>query len=431
VNVAQSQSKLRRIVGRTVCIMVVVWPTIGLAEPTSHLTSESLVAEVLRANASIAAARASQQALAAEARRADTLADPQFRYAIAPKSVNDRAVDTGHIVGLSQPLPWPGKLALRRAQAEFRVDAAGYELADARRQLAFEARLAYADYAYLVRALRINAEQQQALDTLVRLAEKRYAAGRGTQQEPLAAQVRLLRLREMQWELEAQRDAARARINALRQATPGAPLAEPGGIPWRAEVPPFERVVQAAVRAHPALARLDAETRAAEAAVELEQLARRPDVTLSANYLGTLPREEYRGQLGIAFHLPFGQQKHNAGEAAAAARVERARAQQSDLRHRLRADARTAYAQWQAADRSRRLYRRELSSLAEQSRETALALYSRGTGDVQAVIDAETEWLSVRTGWLRSRRDAFQALARLAFITGGRMDGQLLPEPRS
>lgn len=395
-----------------------------------RLTSAALVSEVLRANASIAAHEATRQALAAESRRADALDDPRLHYAIAPESIGNSSVDTGHIVGISQTLPWPGKLALRRQQANARVDAADHGLAARRRQLAFEARLAFADWAYLGAALTINTEQQDQLRTLVTLAEQRYATGSGTQQEPLAAQVRLLRLREVQWQLEAQREAARARINALRQAPADTPLPEAAGIPWRADVPSLDTLVHAAEQGHPTLAQLDAETRTAEAESRLEKLARRPNVTLSANYVGTLPREAYRSQLGVALSLPFGQDKYDAGEAAAAARAERSRAQRSDLAHRLRADVRGAHAQWRAADRAQHLYEEELSALARQSRETALALYSRGTGDVQAVIDAENEWLAVRTAWLRSRRDAFQALAQLALLTGGRLDDALIPEAR-
>ncbi|MHA7835249.1 MAG: TolC family protein [Algiphilus sp.] len=383
---------------------------------------------MLRANANLAALEATRQAHAAEARRADALDDPRLHYAIAPKSIDHRSVDTGHIVGISQSLPWPGKRALRREQAMFQTQAADYGLEAQRRDLAYEARLAFADWAFLGHALQINAEQQAQLQTLVKVAEQRYAAGRGTQQEPLAAQVRLLRLREAKWQLEAEQEAARARINALRQRPSDAPLPEAAAIPWKAEIPTMERFVEAAEQHHPALAQLDAERSSAEAHKALQALARRPDVTLSANYVGTLPREAYRTQLGVALSIPFGQDKYEAADAVASARAERVRAQREDLVHRLRADVRSAYARWRAADRARRLYQQELATLARRSHETALALYSRGSGDVQAVIDAETEWLAVRTGQLRSQRDSFQALARLAHLSGGRFDNTLMTE---
>lgn len=424
----QLQRRLRLAACAIVLPFIAVGTPLSAADSTQRLTSEALVSEVLRANASIAAFEATRAALAAESLRADALDDPRLQYAITPKSIDDPAIDTGHIVGISQSLPWPGKLALRRQQAESRAEAAGYGLDARRRELAFEARLAFADWAYLGRALRINGEQQAQLRTLITVAEQRYAAGSGTQQGPLAAQVRLLRLREAQWQLEAQQEAARARINALRQRGPDAPLPNAAALAWQADVPAMQRLMQAAEQTHPALAQLDAELESAEANRSLEELARRPDFTLSANYVGTLPREPYRTQIGVALSLPFGQDKYDAGEAAASARADRVRAQREDLAHRLRADVRSAYARWHAAERASRLYEQELTTLARQSRETALALYSRGRGDVQSVIDAETESLAVRTGQLRSQRDAFQALAQLALLSGGRFDATLIPE---
>ncbi|WP_420426662.1 TolC family protein [Algiphilus sp.] len=425
---SQFHAAERRIARLFSLLLMAVSLSLSAAEPTQRLTSAALVAEVLRANASIAALEASQQALAAEARRADALDDPRLHYAIAPKSIDDPSVETGHIVGISQSLPWPGKRTLQRQRALSEAEAAGYGLEVRRRELAFEARNAFADWAFLGGALRINAEQQAQLRTLVTVAEQRYAAGSGTQQDPLAAKVRLLRLREAQWQLEAEQETARARLNALRQRASDTPLPEAAAIPLQTDLPPMDRLVQAAEQTHPGLAQLDAERDSAEASRDLERLARRPDFTLSANYVGTLPREPYRTQLGVALTVPFGQDKYDAAQAAALARSERVRATRDDLAHRLRADVRSAYGRWRAADRARRLYEQELSTLAQQSRETALALYSRGRGDVQAVIDAETEWLAVRTGRLRTQRDAFQALARLAQLSGGRFDDSLLAE---
>lgn len=420
----------RRLAAASMLLMAAVSGSLVAAEPASPLTSQALVDQVLRANASIAAYTAHQRARSAEARSADALDDPRLSYAIAPKSVDDPSVDTGHIVGISQTLPWPGKRALRRRQAEALVDAARHGLHARRRELAFEARSAYADWAYLGAALRINQGQQEQLRTLVAVAEQRYAAGSGTQQEPLAAQVRLMRLREAQWQLEAQREAVRGRINALRQAPMEHALPDAAGIPVRTQTPELSRLMAAAERNHPALSVLDARARSADSQQSLRDLARRPDVTLSANHVGTLPREPYRTQVGVALSLPLGQDKYDAATASARAQADALRAERADLAHRLRADVRSAHARWRAAERARQLYADTLQSLAGQSRDAALALYSRGRGDVQAVIDAETEWLAVHTGHLRSQRDAFQTLAELALLTGGALDAQLIPEAR-
>ncbi|MEN8719931.1 MAG: hypothetical protein ABF296_06695, partial [Oceanococcaceae bacterium] len=75
------------------------------------LRADALIAEVLQNHPQLTARQRATESAQARARRAGALPDPVLNYAIAPASLGVADLDPGHIVGLAQPLPWPGKRA--------------------------------------------------------------------------------------------------------------------------------------------------------------------------------------------------------------------------------------------------------------------------------------------------------------------------------
>ena len=140
-------------------------------------TAQALVDETLAANPGVDALQQAVAAAAWQVEPAGALDDPQLTYAIAPRSVDAAGIDPGHIVGVAQPLPWPGKRAVQRKAAESNVRVAESDLRALRLALSATARQAYAELHYLHGALRINAEQQQRLTELQQATSGRYRAG--------------------------------------------------------------------------------------------------------------------------------------------------------------------------------------------------------------------------------------------------------------
>ena len=115
----------------------------------------------------------------------------------------------------------------------------------------------------------------------------------------------------------------RARVASmpLRQAPMEHALPDAAGIPVRTQTPELSRLMAAAERKSPPRCRCWMHARAPpiHSSRYATSLAG-PDVTLSANHVGTLPREPYRTQVGVALSLPLGQDKYDAATASARAR---------------------------------------------------------------------------------------------------------------
>jgi outer membrane protein TolC len=121
-----------------------------------ELSVQALVQQVLARNPSLAQMTAAWQAASARYPQVTSLDDPTFGTMVAPASIGSRDVEFGYRVEVSQRFPWPGKLALRGANAQAEAGAARYDIDDMRLQLVESAKDAFYGYFLVARALSVR-----------------------------------------------------------------------------------------------------------------------------------------------------------------------------------------------------------------------------------------------------------------------------------
>ncbi len=382
--------------------------------------------EVLRHNPEIARARARARAAAARAPQARALPDPmaEVQYDLSPPET--RVGPQGVMLGLSQSLPWFGKLRLREAAAQ--AEAAGQEARVAAVRLAIltEARRLYHELAFLDALERVLREDRDTLAHYEELARSRYAAGRGPSQDVVKIQAEITRDDERLLDLATRRAELRAALNALRDREAGSrvPVAPLSASPaLRLELADLRRRAQAG---RPELAAARAEIEAARRRIELARKEYRPDVTVGVTFIEVGERTDREGRINPpedngqdiltvsgGINLPIWKKKLAAGveEAvglelaaqeelrAVAARIE---GELGDLHQRLALT-------W---DRLR-LFQDVLQVQAAESLRSAEAGYASGTRDALDLLDAERVLLEVQIATERARADYAVALAQL------------------
>ena len=415
--------------------------------PAPALTLEQFVTDVRLANPSVAAARAALNATEQRRAAATTLPDPQLRYAIAPQSVGVAGLDTGHILGISQPFPWPGKLSAQGAVADANRDAARATLRDETLMVVALARQTYAEWQFQSAALAANDAQHARLQELAETARGLYRTGAGSQAAVLNAQTRIAELERQALAIRARQTTLAAQMNALRQQPPSARLvadrvadrvATPTALTGRRPTAPHPRglpdlpeasVLQTLLDTHhPQLAQQRALQDIAASRAALAQLDERPDVRLDVNYLGTLPREENRLQVGVALNLPFGyggRQKRRANIAAADADQHAARMRAVAMRDQLSATLAAAVADDASAAARAALLVGTILPLARDTVTAHVADYASGAGSITAVLNAETKLLEAHLNLARARADRLIARSVVDRLTGGAMTASL------
>ena len=187
------------------------------------LRIEDLVTIALRQNPSIQAAAHRVEASRRRIPQAKSLPDPMLSVGWAgnpaPFSIQTGDPSSSRSLVASQQLPYPGKLALRGDVARRESEAVGWDLEQARRNVATDLKGAFYELFFAERALQIAAKNKDLLDKLEQIAEARYRVGKAIQQDVLRSQVELSSLDQRIAMLEQQKISAQARINTLGQKT--------------------------------------------------------------------------------------------------------------------------------------------------------------------------------------------------------------------
>src|SRR5713226_7753037 len=186
---------------------------------------QSLVAEALARNPTVAQRQAAVRAATLRIRPAGSLPDPMLSVGVMdlrlPNFEFNRSDFTEVDVELSQEIPWPGCLGARSGVVRAAAAGARAEEGAVRRELTTAMAVAYYHLGYTVTALQTLRHQRELLEAAVQLSMTRYATGAAPQSDPLQAKLARDRLRSDQFSLESEQTTALAAVNALRNRAPG------------------------------------------------------------------------------------------------------------------------------------------------------------------------------------------------------------------
>ncbi len=189
------------------------------AEDASLLTLQSALDVAVQDNPSLAEIQARSEAMAAIPSQVGTLPDPviSFNALNIPADTFDLAQEnmTQLQGGISQAIPFPGKLALREEAALHEAEAAAHDVTEARWRLLRDVKKIWWALYYLDRALEIIRINQDLLRQFVEIAQTKYEVGEGLQQDVLLAQLELSKLFDSELVLIGARENAEAQLNAL------------------------------------------------------------------------------------------------------------------------------------------------------------------------------------------------------------------------
>ena len=410
-------------------LLLAAAPTVDDPLFGSVLERGELIDAVLARNPSVEEARLAWRAATERVPQVTSLDDPMLAYAIAPLSIGSigSGGDTrfGQSLEARQRLPYPGKLRRMGDVARAEADAAAEGIEAVRLELAAAASKLYDD-AYLVhRALAINAEHQRLMDGYQRVVTARYASGQAPQQAPIRAEVELAHLVHRAMVLATEREVVTARLNALLHREPATPLPPPVAelplpdlpgalVGAEAELP------AAALATRPELARLEAERRARETAVELRELEKYPDFEAMARYSSMWRETEHRWMVGVGVNLPIQRERIDAGVAEAEAELARLDSERERLVDEIGAEVRIAWLRLREAHHVLEIYRdRLIPSAADQVR-AALSGFETGQVTFLSLIDAERNQRQVELAYEETLADLYRRGAELDRALGRR-----------
>ena len=383
-------------------------------------TLASLVAELGTNNPEIAAARREVDMRSARIAPAGTPPDPTLSigymsgFARPPYFPSSATPNAFRQVGVSQEIPYPGKLSLRSRIAAIDADAARWSVEDTRLQLAAELKAMYFEYQFASRSLDIVRRNREVLDHFRQIAEARFSVGQAIQQDVLKAQLEISSLIERTTVLERQREALRARINGLLYRDQNIPLSPE--LPFATlPLPADAGVLRAqALERYPALKRDEQQIAKAQQQVSLARREYLPDFGI--NVTAQQPAGDMPWMYGVDFMVKvpiFWQRRQRPMVAEAVAGLESGRRVRDSTLARAEAMVGELHVNAVSAKRLMDLYTGSVLPQARLTLESSLASYQVGKAEFLTVLTNFVSVLTYEIGLEEQRTQYHVALAGL------------------
>lgn len=187
-------------------------------------------------------------------------------------------------VFIAQKVPWFEKLSLR-SQRQVTVADRQYWILQARKfELARRIAVAYYELGYVSMGLEINGRLTELVEQLRKVAESRYATGKGLQQDVLEAHVELTKLLDERVSLERDSRNLEDRINELLNRDRFSPVTPPGRLDYPALTLDVGALQEQSLKQNPQLAVRQAEVDQAGVDIELARKDYYPDMDFKVAY---------------------------------------------------------------------------------------------------------------------------------------------------
>jgi len=351
-----------------------------------------LIREAREKNPDLKAAEARVRAVKASVSPAGALDDPMLMVQLWNAPVDFSSIPV--MVQVSQQLPLGGKRAARRDAAG--ADAAMTEADFAAKQRDIETMVAgaYFDLFLAERTQEVDDELESILRVLLQSSEARVSTGKGEQVELLRAQGSLVQLRSDRETAVDHRRSAWARLSALLDRDPAAPIGATTQPAMLASLPELTALQERAMRERPELAASQAQIGSADAQVRLAKAAAIPDVGVFAAEMHAFRNPAGPSDFlfaGFQVNLPiFGGSKTDPRISSAQAQLVAARESQHALRNRVVSEIAETYAHVLAEQHQIELHH-QLIPIARQAVESAESSYAAGRVDFTMVLDSARE----------------------------------------
>jgi len=409
--------------------LLLVANSVAASEEHDVITLDTATKLAVQNNPDLAQMRARAEAMAAIPSQVSTLPDPEI--SLNARNLPTNTFNTGQEdmtmigPGISQAIPFPGKLALRGEAAIFEAAAALQNVTEARSWLLGNVKHTWWRVFFLDQALLIVKNNQVLLRQFVQVARTKYEVGEGLQQDVLLAQVELSGLLDQQLILEGARRNSVAQLNALLDKEANRQVILPKKISEQLpDIISEAELYQLAESARALLASKQESINAAQARVELAKRDYYPDFKFGAFYgfRGDRPSGVDRADLltlNMSMSIPIflDRKQAKAVDQRNSELLQQKYALQDEW-NKVRAQISQNYSDFQRAGEQVTLFKTGIIPQSRQTVASMLAGYQVNKVDFLNLVRSQITLLNHEMKYWQAFTEANQSLAQLVAAVG-------------
>ncbi len=407
-------------------------PTVSamLESHSGALTSQAtpitkLLEEAERNNPTIDAARRAWRAATQEPSQMSTLPDPmvtvqQLNVGSPRPFAGYSNSDFAYVgIGISQDLPYPGKLRLRGEIAGRDAAASAQQVETVRRSVAQQLKTAYFRLSSAEQMLAILDRDRRLLEQMEQTAESHYRAGQGTQQDVLKAQLeRTKLLRDVALERQEQQ-SLEASLKQILNRPPDSPEITTVTL---AETPlrfTSDELLERLRSGDPELGMSQEDVRRQSLQVELARKDFYPDFNVQYAWQHTAEQFRDYHMFSLGVKIPIYRSRRQRPELAQATEeLHRSRREYEARVQQAYFDVRDQFIAADTGAQILKIYREGLIPQAMATFRAGLSAYQSNREDFETLLASFLDVLKFDQEYWRILADHEVALARIEQLTG-------------
>ena len=372
-------------------------------------------------NPEIRAARYRFEAATKRPSQAGTLPDPKASYTNLgvghPFSRPNASEFAYHGFGVSQELPFPGKLGLASEEANREAEAQQQNYQSVVLDVIARLKVAYYEWAAVQKAIEITRKNGDLLSRFEEIARNRYTVGKGLQPDVLKAQFEVSNVEQEIAMLDEKRQRAEAEIASLL-AVPNLMLSAPGDIQPSSLSMSLDELLKA-INESP---RVKAEQKMIDAravGINRSQKDFRPDfgVNLQWQHTGGNFPDYYMASVEVKIPIYYARKQRYALEESYS-RLNEAKQNYRAAQQQAAFSAKDQYYSIQSSQRILNLYKTTLIPQASLTVDSAASAYEVGNIDFLSLVTNVTTLIDLQRKYYDEVARHEEAIARLESAVG-------------
>ncbi|KPJ59175.1 MAG: hypothetical protein AMJ42_02215 [Deltaproteobacteria bacterium DG_8] len=419
------------------------------------LKLDKLIDEALNNNPELKAAWERANAYHERPPQVSSLDDPRITLGFSNLPVDDFDFNkqdmTQKVISLSQEVPLPGILSLKKESATQEANAMEKRAKELESILVKKVKKAYYNLYFINKAIDITEANQELLEKFVEITKTKYSVGRGIQQDVLKAQVELSKMEEKIIDLEQKKSTIKAELNTLLNRSQEELLPEPPNIKKTTFTYNIETLQTLAEETRPALKDVAHLIKSREAAYQLAKKDYLPSLTFTASYgqrdnrlrsrpvratvtpVGGVPdevtvlsnadrdRPDFFSFM-VGFKVPLWFHSKQSRKVKENLRlISEAKARHEALKNGIFFGIKDILEKERRGSKLIELYRNEIIPQAKASLDSAMAAYEVGNVDFITLLDNQLTLFNYRLSYHQVLADYEKDLAELEAVVGKRL----------
>jgi outer membrane protein TolC len=332
---------------------------------------------------------------------------------------------TGKIVGLSQAVPFPGKLSAAADVLSKDGEIVQQEIDDARNEIANDVRKIYYDLRFTREAIRIAEKSKQNLKQIAQVVKTKYTVSSASQQNLIQVEVELTKIKDRIEELKGNEHGNLAALNSYLLQASDTDI-QTGKVPSLISADyTIDKLVESAKKNRPFLKGINVAREKSQLMENFADYEYYPNFNFSVQYsqrdeisrTNTSLNDLASFMVGINLPIDYGGKKSSKIEETQL--MQKMYVDQYDAALQiLNKNFGVSVAKLNELKEREKLVREGLLPQSEQSLKATIANYQVGGIDFINVLDSQNKVYEVETNLYKIRTMYFKELSQLEFLTG-------------